>query len=363
MKRTIRSKPEIIKVGNIVVRLYKRERQTANGNSRIVFEVADHTSGQRRFRGFSDHAAARAEALKIARQLASGETTAATMSNAAAASYGRAVELLRPTGAALEVAAAAYAKSFQLLGSDAVIEAATFYARHRAWQVQKRKLADVIVEFVASREARGKSAAYVNDIRQRLARFAKSTGADISTIYQPEAENQPDNRNRGADISALTTADVQRWLDGLKLSPQSAKNFRTVLHTLFAFAESRGYVFKGGNPVADTEAVEVKSGDVEIFTPDEIAKLLAAAPEDFQPFLAIAAFAGLRTAEILRLEWKDIDFEGGFVTVSSDKAKTASRRLVPISANLAAWLKTHARQAVARRELAARRHHLHGGAR
>jgi len=187
MKRAKRSKPEIIKVGNIAVRLYKRERETASGKTRIVYEVADYTSGERRFRGFSDHAEAKREADKIARQLASGETTAATMRNADAASYGRAVEILRPTGASLELAATVYAKVFQIVGEDA-IEAATFYARHRAGQVQKRKIADVVVEFVTSREARGKSAAYVNDLRQRLARFAKFTGADVTTNYTRSPE-------------------------------------------------------------------------------------------------------------------------------------------------------------------------------
>jgi len=344
MKRATRSKPEIIKVGNILVRLYKRERKTASGKTRIVYEVADYTSGNRRFRGFSDHDEAKREAEKIARQLASGETTAATMRNADAASYGRALEILRPTGASLELAATVYAKVFQILGEDAAIEAATFFKRHRAGQIQKRKIADAVIEFVKSREARGKSAAYVNDLRQRLARFAKFTGADVSTIYQPVAAEQPDTRNRGMDVSTITTADVSRWLDGLKLSPQSAKNFRTVLHTLFAFAESRGYVFKGGNPVADTESVEVKAGDVEIFTPDEIGKLISSAPKDFQPFVTIGAFAGLRTAEILRLEWRDIDLAGGFITIASGKAKTRSRRIVPILPNLKAWLEPYAKE-------------------
>ena len=38
-----------------------------------------------------------------------------------------------------------------------------------------------------------------------------------------------------------------------------------------------------------------------------IARLLAAATPDFLPSLAIGAFVGLRSAEIERLEWKDID--------------------------------------------------------
>ncbi len=82
-----------------------------------------------------------------------------------------------------------------------------------------------------------------------------------------------------------------RWLDGLKLGTQSwSKTSRTVLHTLFEFAEARGYVLKGANPVASTEAVKVNGGDIEIFTPEEIGKLLKGASATFLPMVAIGAF-------------------------------------------------------------------------
>lgn len=52
----------------------------------------------------------------------------------------------------------------------------------------------------------------------------------------------------------------------------------------------------------------------------------------------MGAFAGLRRAEIERLEWSEIDFDGRFIEVKAAKAKTASRRLVTIQENLQAWL-------------------------
>src|SRR5262245_60016910 len=60
-------------------------------------------------------------------------------------------------------------------------------------------------------------------------------------------------------------------------------------------------------------------------------------------YLAIAGFAGIRAAEILRLEWKDFNFERGHITVAADKAKTATRRLVPILPNLAEHLRPYGR--------------------
>ena len=323
MKRKQHSKQVKVTVGNVMVRIYRRQRSTASGDCRTVFEVADYTSGARRFRGFSDAAEARREAEKIARQLSTGDATAATMKNSEAASYGRATELLHPLGIALEVAAGNYAKACEIMGGDFVIEAATFYARHRADKITKRTVAEVVAELIAAKEARGKSARYLGDLSARLNRFAQSYAVDVSTV---------------------TTSDVQRWLDGLKVAPQTAKNFRTVLFTLFQFAEQRGYILKGGNPVADTESITANGGAMEIYTAKEITALLQAASPDFLPVIALGAFGGLRSAEAERLEWTDIDLAGGFITVASDKAKTRSRRLVPILPNLSAWLRPYAGQ-------------------
>jgi integrase len=318
MKLKTQTKTAVVRVGNISVKIYQRQRPTTNGQTRVVFDVADYTTGARRFRGFSDAGDARREAEKIARQLATGETTAATMKNSEAASFGRALELLKPVGISLEVAAANYAKVCALLGGDKVVEAAEFFKRHRADQIETRTTAQVVQELLAAKKAMGKSSRYLADLRARLNRFA----LDFAT-----------------DISSITGPDVQRWLEGLSLAPRTAKNFQSCLNTLFAFAESHGYVLKGSNPVSHTDEIDGSSdAAIEIYTPTEIAALLKAAPAEFLPVVAIGAFAGLRSAEIERLSWSDIDLTAGFIEVKAAKAKTRSRRLVPILPNLASWL-------------------------
>jgi len=324
MKPTSR-KPEAVKVGSVSVKIYSRLRLHKKvGKTYRVYEVADYSSGVRRLRSFNDHTEARKEAERIARQLSSGEATAALLRNSEAASYGRALELLRPTGTALEVATAHYAKAVEILGGDAVIEAARFYAHHRADQVTRKQVSEVVGELIAAKQSRNKSPRYIADLRWRLNHFAKAFAVDIGSI---------------------TTADVQRWLDNLKVAAQTAKNGRTVLYTLFSFAESRGYIFKGGNPVEGTESITADNGGkIEILTPAEISALLKSASPEFLPIVALGAFAGLRTAEIQRIEWEDIDLSGGWIHVGSDKAKTRSRRLVPILPNLAQWLAPYAKR-------------------
>ena len=57
--------------------------------------------------------------------------------------------------------------------------------------------------------------------------------------------------------------------------------------------------------------------------------------------LAIGAFAGLRDAEIKRLDWSEVDLARGLIEVKAAKAKTARRRIIPIQPNLAAWLQPY----------------------
>ena len=53
-------------------------------------------------------------------------------------------------------------------------------------------------------------------------------------------------------------------------------------------------------------------------------------------------FAGLRAAEIHRLDWKDVNLDEGHIVVDRHKDKTGRRRIVPILPNLKAWLLPHA---------------------
>ncbi|GAB4168745.1 MAG: hypothetical protein Fur0032_07110 [Terrimicrobiaceae bacterium] len=53
-----------------------------------------------------------------------------------------------------------------------------------------------------------------------------------------------------------------------------------------------------------TELNDQKSGKIGIYTPKQFATLLRYLDERFVPFVALGGFAGLRTMEILQLEWE-----------------------------------------------------------
>ena len=317
--------PETVKCGSVVVKIYNREKRVG-GRTYTAYEVADFTGGRRKMRSFNDHGKARSCAADIARRLAAGESTVAALRNSDAASYARALELLKPSGTALETACATHAKACEVLGGDRIAEACAFFMRHGASQIKVRTVADVCDELLAVKERR------------------TETGRPASEIYLRHLRVRL-NKVRAAfavNISSVTTADLQTWFDSMRVAPETLRSMHKAVNTLMAFAEKRAYLAKGSNPMHGTEPVRGGTvGEIGIITVDEMKHLLATAPAGLVPFLAIGAFAGLRVSEIERIEWKDIDLPGGWIVVAADRAKTAQRRLVPIQPNLSAWLNLH----------------------
>jgi integrase len=121
-------------------------------------------------------------------------------------------------------------------------------------------------------------------------------------------------------------------------SVHAPSNFVAALKTFVSFAQDRGWLSKDADLLGRIKRRKEKSSPVEIFTPVEMASLFEHATPDIAPCLALGAFAGLRSEEILRLDWTDITRRPGFIEVAAHKAKTATRRLVPIPDNLSRWL-------------------------
>ena len=98
------------------------------------------------------------------------------------------------------------------------------------------------------------------------------------------------------------------------------------------------------NPILHIARPKLPENPPEIFTVDELTALLNAAAQrapDVVPMLAIGAFAGLREAEIKRLDWSEIDQKRGHIEVKSSKAKSARRRIVEMQPNLREWLRPY----------------------
>jgi integrase len=307
--------PRKITVGRETVSVYRRKTPLGN----FAFMVANTASGKRRFDSYASEGEAIEAARTLARKLSARDAIGAAMTRKQALEYASAVESLQPLGISLPAATAAIVEAVKQTGDLAGVAAAVAFYKARNKTITAKRVADVVAELLALKKSRGASGRYLDDLQFRLDKFAEKFQCNVGSV---------------------TTADVQAWLDGLKLSTQSYANNRRVAHLLFEFAIARGYCLD--NSAAKVERPKIRNGEVEIFTPDETRKLMVAAPEDFLPCLALGLFAGLRSAEIERVTWQDIDLKQGHIVVGADAAKTASRRIVPIAENLAEWLKPYA---------------------
>jgi len=147
-------------------------------------------------------------------------------------------------------------------------------------------------------------------------------------------------------ICDLNPQILRDWLVGLPISTASRNNARVNLSGIFTYARIRGWI--KDNPISEITAFNdhrLKTKLPGILTPEQAAALLEHAEREIVPYFAIGLFAGLRVAELERLDWSEIDFDDETINVKAEKAKTAQPRWVPMSENLVKWLasyrKTH----------------------
>jgi integrase len=312
MKKKRQRFPIVVKRGSCAVKIY-RDRKP----SRTYFRVAYQIGGKRHRLHFSDFDKAKEEAEAKAAQLSRGDVDAMQLTGRDRLVYGRAIEAVKEHGVPLDAAALEYSEARKMLDGVPVVDAARFYLRHHGRGIKRKSVADAVDEMIAAKRAGGASELYLSDLRYRLGVFKAAFHCEVNAVA-------PD--------------DVARFFEGLHLSPRSYNNFLRALSTFFSFAKNQGWLSHEARLLARIEKRREKAAPVEIFSSAELAKLLKNASQELVPCLALAAFSGLRSEEILRLEWADVERRPGFIEIAAHKAKTATRRLVPIADNLASWL-------------------------
>ena len=183
-------------------------------------------------------------------------------------------------------------------------------------------VAELVRELLEAKRKDGRSEIYLRDLRNILA------------IFSRDFSDRP--------IAGFTVEELDNWLRALSGSPKTRTNFRSNIGVLFSYATKRRIL--DFNPILHTAKPKLPDNPPEIFRVDELRALLETANRvspDVLPVLAIGAFAGLRDAEIKRLDWNEVALARGHIEVKAAKAKSARRRIVPIQANLAAWLRPY----------------------
>ena len=282
------------------------------------YTISFFLDGRRKRRMFTDLDAAKREAKLIAEKIQKGLQSNNDLRPAERESYLAAQRTLRDLDVPLNAAVEEYAKCRERLGDVPLLAAVEEYLRRTNGVTMDVPVGQVVDELIAAKEQDGVSERYRLQLRSTLGMFKEAFPGPIMHVKSDQ---------------------IDRWLRESNLAPVTRNNRLTVIRVLFNFAKQRNYLPKA--ETTEAEAVpKVKPGatETEIFEPAEMEKLLLAAPRRLIPLLAIGGFTGLRAAELSRLDWKAVNMERGMIELRAGQAKTASRRIVPISDNLAAWL-------------------------
>jgi integrase len=205
-------------------------------------------------------------------------------------------------------------------------DAVNFYVPYLHAAKRTCSATELVNELLEVKEADGASERYLSDLRSRLTQFSESFD--------------------GKAVAEITPLQVDEWLrslsdkqTGKRLAPVTRNNFRRVLIVAFNFAKSRSYCVR--NPAEQSAKAKVIESAVGILTVEQTARLLERAAPELLPYVAIGAFAGLRRAELERLEWQEVDLQSNLIEVTASKAKSARRRFVRIQPNLVRWLQPY----------------------
>jgi hypothetical protein len=300
--------PKVVKRGGAEVKIYR-----ISNRGRVAYQVAWWTAGKRCLKNFARFTAAKTHADEQASLLSAGHLGVARMLDTDREAFVAASAILRPLGVPLLDAVKGYVAATQALrGNGSLLDAAKEYAARHPTVVKSKPLPDVADEFLRDKEQDGASPVYLRALRYHL---------------------NPLRERFKTPIANISTADLNDWLRSLGHSPRTRKNAATTIGTLFAYARDNGHLPKNVPTEAEgiTRPKKTKAGAIGILSPDELQTILAAAETDEQrAYFSIAAFTGIRAAEMARLKWENVNLAGGHVEISADNAKTAAR--MPVKA-------------------------------
>lgn len=135
----------------------------------------------------------------------------------------------------------------------------------------------------------------------------------------------------------LVTLDIDRLrIKKLKThSPQTVKHILALLRRIISYG-----VKKGVCPAPDPARLnftfpQVSNQKTENLTREQMVALLAALDEESDQnaasLIRLALFTGMRKGALMALQWADIDFERGFITLQGEHAKSKKTERIPLS--------------------------------
>lgn len=127
-----------------------------------------------------------------------------------------------------------------------------------------------------------------------------------------------------AMVVDLKRKAVKDWLDTLKVSNKTLSNIQSCLRSALSDAMEEELI--DSNPLAGwtyARKGEVKVDDVDPFSPEEQQAILSSLDGQGRSLVQFAFWTGMRTSELVGLEWGDIDWLRGEVRVTRAMTQAA----------------------------------------
>ncbi len=313
-KRGKHGKPvAMARFGSASVPIYR-----CDSGGRVRFALSHYRDGKRLRQFFTSLDAAKKEGQFVAQRIQGGMQHVTDLKPHERDSFKAAETMLRKTGIPLVTAVEDYLRARDLAGTESLTAMAGEYGRLFKKVVRHAAIPEVVAEMLQQREQDGASNAYLRLLKTTLNRFAARFPGNIMEV---------------------DTHQIDAWLRSLDVKLCTRNSMLRCIKIFFSYARSRNYLPDDRKTSAENLRIaKVVTDNMDIFSPETMARMLHNSPADLVPILAIGAFSGIRMAELNRLDWSAVDLERRIIELRAGQAKTGSRRVIPITDNLAAWL-------------------------
>lgn len=186
--------------------------------------------------------------------------------------------------------------------------------------IRETLVRDALEQIIAEKAALDRRGRTQESYRDHVGKFLRDSGAKDTLL-----------------VHEVTTEQIKAWLHRCGYRGKTWNGYRTSLHAFWAWAQREGMC--GENPAAGIPKASVRR-EIPVCMPvvdvKTVLEAFACHDPELVPYYACGFFAGIRTAELDRMDsdcWQD-----GLIHIGPRQAKTGQQRYVTIQDVLAAWL-------------------------
>lgn len=151
----------------------------------------------------------------------------------------------------------------------------------------------------------------------------KASGTALRYRHTVESFLKHLGKRADANLQNLRPAELEAFRDLQIEEGKSAVTANMVIKTLrvpLNVARRQGIIFT--NPAEAVEILPAESSSKDVFTPEQIRKLLDASETEWRGLILIARYCGLRLGDASRLNWENIHAENGQMVLRFYPQKT-----------------------------------------